>query len=307
MVETSVIMATYKEDIIFLKQSIESILNQTYKDFEYIIILDNPENQKHIQLINEYAKKDQRIRFYINDKNMGIQKTANRGLSLAKGKYICRMDADDISLPDRIEKQIAFLNDNNYDYIGGATEVIDENSVRLYDASIIPTRHEKIIKALKYNQVISNPTVFAKREVFDKLGGYRIVMTEDYDFTLRAVLSGFKIGNVSDVVLQYRMTQNSISRTNLYTQFLYGKYFSMEYRKGKVANLDKADMYVKNKDKKSVAKRYVLANHRFNQTLNDLTEKKYLRFFRDGIALSFTSWNYLTKIYRFLRASMERG
>ena len=69
MVETSVIMATYKESIECLKQSIESIINQTYNDFEFIIILDNPDNKEHIAFINDYVCKDERIKFYINDKN----------------------------------------------------------------------------------------------------------------------------------------------------------------------------------------------------------------------------------------------
>lgn len=80
MVETSVIMATYKESIECLKQSIESIINQTYNDFEFIIILDNPDNKEHIAFINDYVCKDERIKFYINDKNMGLTNTLNRGL-----------------------------------------------------------------------------------------------------------------------------------------------------------------------------------------------------------------------------------
>ena len=163
MVETSVIMATYKEDIKFLKQSIESILNQTYKDFEYIIILDNPENQEHIQLINEYAKQDQRIRFYINDRNMGLTNTLNRGLSLANGKYICRMDADDISVLNRIEIQKKYLEDNHFDLIGGVSKMIDENGNDIYSIKKVPTDFTKIKKCIKYNQVISHPTWFGKK------------------------------------------------------------------------------------------------------------------------------------------------
>jgi len=117
MVETSVIMATYKESIECLKQSIESIINQTYNDFEFIIILDNPDNKEHIAFINDYVCKDERIKFYINDKNMGLTNTLNRGLKLAEGKYICRMDADDVSMPDRIEKQLHYLNQYHYDLI----------------------------------------------------------------------------------------------------------------------------------------------------------------------------------------------
>ena len=128
----TVIMSTYKEDERLLRESIESILNQTYKDFEYIIILDYPDNDVHKRVIEEYALKDDRIHFYVNEKNMGLTYSLNRGLSLCHGEYIARMDADDISLPDRLERQMEYLEKNHYDLIGGITEMINENGSLLY-------------------------------------------------------------------------------------------------------------------------------------------------------------------------------
>ena len=187
MVETSVIMATYKESIECLKQSIESIINQTYNDFEFIIILDNPDNKEHIAFINDYVCKDERIKFYINDKNMGLTNTLNRGLKLAEGKYICRMDADDISELYRMEHQKKYLEENDFDLIGGISQMIDEDGNTIYSIKKVPTDFKKIKKCIKYNQVISHPTWFGKKEVFDKLNGYRnMPLCEDYDFTLRA-------------------------------------------------------------------------------------------------------------------------
>ena len=306
MVETSVIMATYKEDIKFLKQSIESILNQTYKDFEYIIILDNPENQEHIQLINEYAKQDQRIRFYINDRNMGLTNTLNRGLSLANGKYICRMDADDISVLNRIEIQKKYLEDNHFDLIGGVSKMIDENGNDIYSIKKVPTDFTKIKKCIKYNQVISHPTWFGKKEVFDQLGGYRnIPLCEDYDFTLRAVLNGFKISNLNETVLKYRMTKNSISRNNLYDQYLYMKYITNEYSNGNIASVENAKEYVKNHLNKKNAEKYLEANVIFNRMLQEMTDKKIIGFTIDGFKLLFTSKYYLDKIYRFAMLSLS--
>lgn len=306
MVETSVIMATYKEDIKFLKQSIESILNQTYKDFEYIIILDNPENQEHIQLINEYAKQDQRIRFYINDRNMGLTNTLNRGLSLANGKYICRMDADDISVLNRIEIQKKYLEDNHFDLIGGVSKMIDENGNDIYSIKKVPTDFTKIKKCIKYNQVISHPTWFGKKEVFDQLGGYRnIPLCEDYDFTLRTILKGYKISNVNVNVLNYRMTSNSISRTNLFEQYLFAQYITRQYSQNKIADIAEAKKYVDKHNDENKAKKYLNANVRFNDALKDIEEKKYLKFIKDGFLLTFTSWNYLNKIYRFLMVTLN--
>lgn len=304
--EISVIMATYKEELNLLKDSIESILNQTYRDFEFIIILDNPNNQDHIDCINQYMKKDNRIRFYINDKNMGLTNTLNRGLSLANGQYICRMDADDISISNRIEIQKHYLEDNNYDLIGGISQMIDEKGSPIYSIKKVPSDFNKIKKCIRYNQVISHPTWFGKKEVFDYLNGYRAIpLCEDYDFTLRAILSGYRISNINKTVLKYRMTSASISRSNLFEQYLFARYITKEYSHGKISDIDKAKQYVRAHNQKSTAKRYLKANIHFNNALQDIEERKYLKFIKDGFLLSFTSLNYLNKIYRFLMVSIN--
>ena len=300
----SVIMSTYKEEEIFLRQAIESILNQSYKDFEYIIILDNPDNNLHIRIIKEYANLDKRIKFYVNEKNMGLTASLNKGLGLAKGKYICRMDADDISINKRIENQKRYLEENNYDLIGGISQMIDENGKSIYSIKKVPTNMDKIKKALRYNQIISHPTWFGKKEVFEKLNGYRnMPLCEDYDFTLRAVLNGYKISNIDETVLKYRMTSSSISRSNLYEQYLFARFITKKYSKNKIADIKEAKQYVNNHNDDRKAKRYLKANARFNIALKDIEEKRYFKFIIDGILLSFTSFNYLDKIYRFVKVS----
>lgn len=306
MVETSVIMGTYKENLNFLKQSIESILNQTYKNFEFIIILDNPENKKHIELINNYMDKDSRIRFYINEQNMGLTRTLNRGLSLAKGKYICRMDADDISNQNRIENQKKYLETYDYDLIGGISQMIDENGKSIYSIKKVPSDFQKIKKCIRYNQVISHPTWFGKKEIFENLRGYReIPLCEDYDFTLRAILNGYRISNINECVLKYRMTSSSISRSNLFEQYLFARYITKQYARGKISNIDQAKQYVEKNNRKKTSKRYLKANVRFNDALQDIEEKKYFKFIKDGFLLTFTSLHYLNKIYRFLMVTIN--
>ena len=145
MTEVSVIMSTYKEPENQLRRSIESILNQTYKAFEYIIILDNPDNSDHIRIIKEYQQKDNRIQFHINEKNQGLTYSLNRGLSYANGKYICRMDADDISVPERLQWQKEHLEKCNVDLIGGITQVIDEEEKVIYSIKKIPANPDKIL------------------------------------------------------------------------------------------------------------------------------------------------------------------
>lgn len=302
----SVIMSTYKEDERLLRESIESILNQTYKDFEYIIILDYPDNDVHKRVIEEYAIKDDRIHFYINEKNMGLTDSLNRGLSLCHGEYIARMDADDISLPDRLERQMEYLEKNHYDLIGGITEMINENGTLLYSIKSVPTDPKKINKALRYSQCIAHPTWLGRKEVFEKNAGYRhMPLCEDYDFTLRAVLNGFLISNLNEAVLKYRMTSNSISRSNLFEQYLYMSYITNEYKNNRIASVDKAYAYVQQHLNETDSDKYLKANVIFNRMLQEMSDKQLLPFIKDGFCLLFSSKYYLNKIYRFMMLSLN--
>ena len=304
----SVIMSTYKEDEKLLRESIESILNQTYKDFEYIIILDYPDNDVHKRVIEEYAIKDDRIHFYINEKNMGLTDSLNRGLSLCHGEYIARMDADDISLPYRLERQMEYLEKNHYDLIGGITEMINENGTLLYSIKSVPTDPKKINKALRYSQCIAHPTWLGKKEVFEKNAGYRhMPLCEDYDFTLRAVLNGFVISNLNEPVLKYRMTSNSISRSNLFEQYLYMSYITNEYKNKRVASVDKAYAYVQQHLNEKDSNKYLKANVIFNRMLQEMSDKQILSFIKDGFCLLFSSKYYLNKIFRFIILSICSG
>lgn len=302
----SVIMSTYKEDERLLRESIESILNQTYRDFEYIIILDYPDNVVHKSVIEEYALKDDRIHFYINEKNMGLTDSLNRGLSLCHGEYIARMDADDISLPDRLERQMEYLEKNHYDLIGGITEMINENGSLLYSIKSVPTDPKKINKALRYSQCIAHPTWLGRKEVFEKNAGYRhMPLCEDYDFTLRAVLNGFVISNLNEAVLKYRMTSNSISRSNLFEQYLYMSYITNEYKNNRIASVDKAYAYVQQHLNETDSDKYLKANVIFNRMLQEMSDKQILSFIKDGFCLLFSSKYYLNKIYRFMMLSLN--
>lgn len=301
----SVIMSTYKEDERILRESIESILNQTYRDLEYIIILDYPDNDIHKSVIEEYAFKDNRIHFYINEKNMGLTDSLNRGLSLCHGEYIARMDADDISLPDRLERQMKYLEKNHYDLIGGITEMINENGSLLYSIKSVPADPKKIDKALRYSQCIAHPTWLGRKEVFEKNAGYRhMPLCEDYDFTLRAVLNGFVISNLNEPVLKYRMTSNSISRSNLFEQYLYMSYITNEYKNKRVASVDKAYAYVQQHLNDSDTEKYLKANVIFNRMLQEMSDKQLLPFIKDGFCLLFSSKYYLNKILRFIMLSI---
>ncbi|MDD4353774.1 MAG: glycosyltransferase family A protein, partial [Candidatus Nanoarchaeia archaeon] len=131
----SVIMSAYNTER-YIAEAIESILNQTFKDFEFIII-DDGSTDDSLKIIKRYVKKDRRIKLIHNKKNIGLTKSLNKGLKIAKGQYIARMDADDISLPQRFQIQYDFLEKNKDIFLIGTTAfLIDDKGDRLGRAHI---------------------------------------------------------------------------------------------------------------------------------------------------------------------------
>ena len=118
--KASVVMSVYNEKIEWLKQSIDSILHQTFTDFEFIIVIDNPHYEEGIKLLIDYSTSDSRIILLFNESNIGLTKSLNKGIREAKGKYIVRMDADDVSIIGRLAKQIKFM-DSHPDIVASGT------------------------------------------------------------------------------------------------------------------------------------------------------------------------------------------
>ena len=217
----SVLLCTYNEPLKYLKLSIESILSQTYTNIQLIIVNDNPKRADMADLLAAYAREDSRINYIKkypermvllkNKENRGLNYTLNRCLKMATGKYIARMDADDIATKDRLEKQLEFLQVKSYDMVGCNAIKIDENGKEIGYLNV-PTAHEKIKEYQLYGGCVLHPTWLGKREVFEKLNGYRLVYAcEDFDFILRVIQNGFKIGNMPAYGLYYRIRTESVS------------------------------------------------------------------------------------------------
>lgn len=236
--KVSVIMSCYNEKLEWIRYAIESILNQTYTNLEFIIIVDKPDDNEIIQLIKLYSEKDKRIKYFINKKNMGLVKSLNKAIQYSTGYYIARMDADDISDLYRLEKQIKYMKDNTeIDLIGCPIEVIDEYGISKGKRSLLPCNYEKIKDILPITNFYNHPTWFVKRKVYIELNGYReINRNEDYDFLLRALSKGYKLSNINEHLLLYRERANSISRSNPLEQYiatLYTKHLYKERIKNK--------------------------------------------------------------------------
>ena len=159
---------------------------------------------------------------------------------------------------------------------------------------------------MRYSQCIAHPTWLGRKEVFEKNAGYRhMPLCEDYDFTLRAVLNGFVVSNLNEAVLKYRMTSNSISRSNLFEQYLYMSYITNEYKNKGIASVDKAYAYVQQHLNEKDSDKYLKANVIFNRMLQEMSDKQLLPFIKDGFCLLFSSKYYLNKIYRFMMLSLN--
>lgn len=220
----SVIMSTYNERLDWIEKSVESILDQTYKNIEFVIVVDNPEHVPLVEMLSRYGSEDDRIRLIINETNQGLVKSLNLALESCNGKFIARMDADDISSPERLELQKNYLEENKLDFVFSGVEVIDEENIVQYESNSTESDAKETQSRLEKINMSYHSTWFLKREIYTQLEGYReIKYCEDYDFLLRSLNQGFKIGKMSGELVQYRIRQDSISRSYSLEQFLNAK------------------------------------------------------------------------------------
>lgn len=185
-------------------EAVESILNQSVADFEFIII-DDGSSDGTPAILAYYEKSDGRVRSF-RQENRGLIESLNRGCALARGKYIARMDADDIAIRDRLARQVAFMENNpEVGVLGGAVNIIDAAGKSL-SISANPTGDGQIRSILFSECPFWHPTVVMRKEAFVAVGGYRknMVDAEDYDLWLR-IADHFGLDNLKAVVLQYRL------------------------------------------------------------------------------------------------------
>ncbi|MBN1066205.1 glycosyltransferase [Clostridium botulinum] len=250
----SIIMSIYNETFEELNKSINSILSQTFKDFEFIIINDNPNNIIIKSVIDSII--DPRIKLYNNEKNCGLIFSLNKAIQISQGKYIARMDADDISYSTRLEEQLNYIQKNNLDLIGSYIELINEEDETIKSEMRFPIGHKKIDRFMTWGSCIAHPTWLGKRSMFEHLGGYRNAKyCEDYDLILRAIKCGYVVGNLPKVQLKYRIRMNGISKSHSVDQYLIREYLSYHRKSiciisdNDINNYLKSNQYMSQKDK----------------------------------------------------------
>lgn len=299
-VTVTVVMPVYREKKEHLCLAVESILNQTWRNIQLIIILDDPGNSSLKHVINDYAKRDGRVVLYVNEKNMGCPYSKDRGIRLAKTEYVAIMDADDVARQYRLEKQIYKIVEEKLDIVAGCVRVMDDKGNPLYCMDNLPTEHNDIAKKMKVNNCMPHPTWLLRKEVYVRLGGYADMQgCEDYDFLIRAINEGYRLGTVGEVLLDYRLSEKSVSRNSLYKQYLMMQYLQDKYYIHKF-NYQSYNEIVSHKYTKKRAEKYAKASEYFEEALKCKENRKYLRMLISMVKVLVISKDYCIKIVRYM-------
>lgn len=206
----SVIMSVYNAEV-HLADAIRSILDQTFADFEFLIV-DDGSRDRSAEIMDGFAATDPRIRV-IHQENRGLIASLNRLLDEARAPLVARMDADDVSLPTRFERQVAFLSEHpDHGVVGTNTHELDQHGTIFECTDLHPLDHDGIATAFEDRSPICHPSVMMRRDVILPTGGYRLpyVHCEDYDLWLR-LLDRTRLANLPDRLLLYRRSPGQVS------------------------------------------------------------------------------------------------
>ena len=199
----------------FLSHSIQSILNQSYENFELLIIYDKS-NDSSLEIINKYIKDDSRIKI-IKGLGQGLSSALNQGIEKSNGDFIARIDADDVCHHDRLQKQIPYIKEHQLDICGTQALLIDKRD-RIIGAGLYPVSHEACTLTFSISSPFLHPTVIIRKSFLDKhslrYGQSEYQAAEDYDLWIRANKLGAKYGNINEALLNYRVLESSASRNN---------------------------------------------------------------------------------------------
>lgn len=210
--QISVLMSVFNEKERYLKKALDSILRQNFENFEFLIINDESTDKRCLEILDEYAKKDSRIQLFRNETNLGLAKSLNLGLKKAQGKYIARIDSDDMADTRRLEKQFEFMEKNpNHALCGSWSQLIDETD-KIIGKKKFPTDYAKIKKNLLFFNFFTHSSLFFRKDIATNLNGYAedLKKAQDYDFLLK-VSARYPIANLPEFLCLHRLHSKSIS------------------------------------------------------------------------------------------------
>ena len=213
----SVIMSVYNgED--YLCEAIDSVVNQTFSDWELIVINDCS-TDKTSEILEEYESKDSRIKVHTNEVNLRLPSSLNKALSLSKGKYIARMDADDICLPERFQKQYDFMEENSDVALSSCRFMTLKNGIVSSGGCGGRNDVDSIKALLLVTNPLLHPGIIAKAEVIKELGyDKNFTCTEDMELWTRFIMEGHKVKILSEYLMIYRLHDKQITETTLEKQ-----------------------------------------------------------------------------------------
>lgn len=239
----SIVLPVYNSEK-YIADSIESILNQTFSDFELIIIDDDSTDDTH-RIIELFG--DNRIKLIKN--NHDYIQSLNKGIAKSKGKYIARMDSDDLMLPNRLELQVEYMENNpQIDICGGWIESFGHSSHTIKN----PIKHKDIILAMLIGNSMAHPTIIMRRDSMSKLPFYpnlykqKFIYAEDYKLWIDSIMNGLQFANIPEILLKYRISENqntskfseTILRASTHIQIEY-----LEYVMEKIVEHDESLYY----------------------------------------------------------------
>lgn len=215
--EISVIMSVYNGET-YLKEAIESVINQTFKNWEFIIINDCSTDST-AEILSEFASKDERIKVHPNEVNLKLPKSLNKAISLSQGKYIARMDADDICLPDRFCKQYKFMEENSDVALSSCQFMTVKNGVYMSGGAGGRCDNDALRAMLLVGNPILHPGVIARAEVMKELNyDTTLTCTEDLELWTRMAMGNLKMEILPECLMIYRLHDKQITSTTLERQ-----------------------------------------------------------------------------------------
>ena len=281
----SIMMPCYNAEQ-YLKESIDSILSQSYFDFE-LLVVDDASNDMSAKIIKEYEKNDKRVHYLKNEFQKGVSGALNTAIKHAKGKYLARQDADDTSFKDRLKIQVDCMeNDSNLGYCAVNINLIDKDS-KITKAAIYKSPTGPIEYEAAYVNPIPNATILYRKDQIDK---YNLEFSyqktaEDYDFLLQYIYNSKLRGEfINNPLYNYRILMDSLYHSNMKESIEYGKKSAMDYynkitgtviEKEKFELVSLFDGYSFETDYNDIAKIYYNALHKFQEYFNWNEEESF--------------------------------
>lgn len=209
--QVSCIVPCFNENLEILIESLTSLRDQSFTDFECIVV-DESTSTQIADACRKFCESDPRFSYIHPSKRLGLAASLNMGIQMARSALIARFDSDDICHPDRLSQQIKFLRKNpEIAVLGSSIEIIDDAG-KLVSRRAYPLRHSEIEKKFIFSSALAHPTVMFRKEVLNKCGGAYdpyFSFSEDLDLWLRLINSGAKFANLPDALVQYRQQHTS--------------------------------------------------------------------------------------------------